>query len=136
LGGGGRYDGLIGMFLGRDVPACGFSLGLGRVILVMPERGMFPETVARGPADAMVVLWNKETRAEALGLASELRAGGLRIDVFPDASPTGKQLSYADGRQIPFAVIEGDKERATGGVTIKNLKTKEQDTMPRAQAAD
>ena len=45
LGGGGRYDNLIGMFLGRDVPACGFSLGLERIIVVMTERGMFPPSV-------------------------------------------------------------------------------------------
>ena len=42
LGGGGRYDNLIGMFLGRDMPACGFSLGLERIIVVMTEREMFP----------------------------------------------------------------------------------------------
>ena len=47
LGGGGRYDNLVGMFLGRDVPACGFSLGLERIIVVMTEREMFPATVAR-----------------------------------------------------------------------------------------
>ena len=46
LGGGGRYDNLVGMFLGRDVPACGFSLGLERIIVVMTERGMFPASVA------------------------------------------------------------------------------------------
>ena len=45
LGGGGRYDNLVGMFLGRDVPACGFSLGLERIIVVMTERGMFPAAV-------------------------------------------------------------------------------------------
>ena len=45
LGGGGRYDNLVGMFLGRDVPACGFSLGLERIIVVMTEREMFPATV-------------------------------------------------------------------------------------------
>src|SRR5262245_7375717 len=53
LGGGGRYDGLVGMFLGRDVPACGFSLGLERILVVMAERNMFPATVARGGADIM-----------------------------------------------------------------------------------
>jgi len=55
LGGGGRYDNLVGMFLGRDVPACGFSLGLERLIVVMSERGMFPAKVSRGAVDVMVV---------------------------------------------------------------------------------
>ncbi len=58
LGGGGRYDNLVGMFLGRDVPACGFSLGLERIIVVMTERSMFPENVVRGTVDVMVTLWN------------------------------------------------------------------------------
>src|SRR5205085_11236387 len=51
LGGGGRYDNLVGMFLGRDVPACGFSLGLERIIVVMSERGMFPSDVVSRAVD-------------------------------------------------------------------------------------
>src|SRR5439155_11369726 len=66
LGGGGRYDNLIGMFLGRDVPACGFSLGLERIIVVMTERDMFPAAVAHGAVDVVVTIWNDEARAEAL----------------------------------------------------------------------
>ena len=76
LGGGGRYDNLIGMFLGRDVPACGFSLGLERIIVVMSERSMFPTAVEAGGVDVMVTIWNEETRAESLALAAELRAAG------------------------------------------------------------
>jgi histidyl-tRNA synthetase len=51
LGGGGRYDNLIGMFLGSDVPACGFSLGLERLLVVMQERGMFPASADRSSVD-------------------------------------------------------------------------------------
>src|SRR5258706_140704 len=63
LGGGGRYDNLIGMFLGRDVPACGFSLGLERIIVVMTERCMFPATLARGGVDVMVTFMDDESRS-------------------------------------------------------------------------
>jgi len=66
LGGGGRYDNLIGMFLGREVPACGFSLGLERIIVVMTERGMFPATVSRGPANVMVAFLDDGCRGAAL----------------------------------------------------------------------
>src|SRR5207247_1675217 len=58
LGGGGRYDNLIGMFLGRDIAACGFSLGLERIIFVMTERKMFPPDVTTGAVDVMVTIWN------------------------------------------------------------------------------
>src|SRR5262249_58250165 len=53
LGGGGRYDNLVGMFLGHDVPACGFSLGMERIIVVMIERGMFPAGLESAPADVI-----------------------------------------------------------------------------------
>src|SRR3954471_9337241 len=57
LGGGGRYDNLVGMFLGKDVPACGFSLGLERILVVMTERQMFPPQLVSSPADIMVTIW-------------------------------------------------------------------------------
>src|SRR3712207_7576876 len=58
-GGGGRYDNLVGMFSGRDIPACGFSLGLERIIFVMTERGMFPGSLERAAADVLVTVWNR-----------------------------------------------------------------------------
>src|SRR5205823_228754 len=66
LGGGGRYDNLVGMFLGHDVPACGFSLGLERIIVVMSEREMFPPALVSTPADVMVTIWNEESIADSL----------------------------------------------------------------------
>jgi len=59
LGGGGRYDNLVGMFGGQDIPACGFSLGLERILVVMGERGMFPPNLSASPADVMVAVWNE-----------------------------------------------------------------------------
>ena len=135
LGGGGRYDNLIGMFLGRDVPACGFSLGLERIIVVMMERGMFPASVAGGGVDVLVTIWNADQRADALALARELRAGGLRVDVYPEADKLGKQFKYASGRNIPFVAVVGDDERARGEVAIKNLTNGEQTPVARAEAA-
>jgi histidyl-tRNA synthetase len=133
LGGGGRYDNLIGMFLGRDIPACGFSLGLERIIVVMTERKMFPESVALGPADVMVSLW-KDQMADALKLAGELRAGGLRVDVYPDEDKLGKQLKYAASRQFRFVAIVGDDERSREEVNIKDLMTSHQESVPRSEA--
>ena len=132
LGGGGRYDSLIGMFLGRDIPACGFSLGLERIIVVMTERNMFPATVARGFVDVMVTVWSDETRGEALTLASELRRTGLRVDVYPEPDKVGKQVKYASSRNVPFVAILGDDERARGAVAVKDLRSGEQQAIRRA----
>ena len=90
LGGGGRYDNLIGMFLGRDIPACGFSLGLERIIVVMTERDMFPASVARGAVDVMVTFLDEDSRGDALALAAELRARRLRVDVYPEAAASSR----------------------------------------------
>jgi histidyl-tRNA synthetase len=131
LGGGGRYDNLIGMFLGRDVPAFGFSLGLERIIVVMTERNMFPANVARGGVDTLVTIWNHETRAESLALAGELRKSGLRVDVYPEADKLGKQFKYASARNVPFVAILGDDERARGEVGLKDLRSGEQISVRR-----
>jgi histidyl-tRNA synthetase len=135
LGGGGRYDNLVGMFLGRDVPACGFSLGLERILVVMTERQMFPASVAGGAVDVMATIWNEETRGDVLALAGELRQGGLRVDVYPDADKLGKQFKYASSRNVPVVVILGDDERAKGEVAIKDLRSGDQRSVPRDAAA-
>jgi histidyl-tRNA synthetase len=135
LGGGGRYDNLIGMFLGRDVPACGFSLGLERMLVVMSERKMFPESVVRGSSDVMVTLWNNEMRSDSLALATTLRAAGLRVDVYPEPDKIGKQFKYASGRKVPFVAVVGDDERARGEVTIKDMRSSEQKSLRRSEAA-
>jgi histidyl-tRNA synthetase len=135
LGGGGRYDNLVGMFLGRDVPACGFSLGLERIIVVMTERNMFPERVVQSSVDVMVTLWNEESRADALALASDLRGAGLRVDIYPETEKLGKQFKYASSRNIPFVAIAGDDERANGTVSIKDLRTGDQQAIARGEAA-
>jgi len=112
LGGGGRYDNLIGMFLGRDVPACGFSLGLERIIVVMTEREMFPPSVDQSVVDVVVTFMDDNSSSEALKLASELRAAGCRVDVYPEASRKfEKALKYAAGRGARVMAIFGENER-------------------------
>jgi histidyl-tRNA synthetase len=134
LGGGGRYDNLVGMFLGRDVPACGFSLGLERILVVMGERNMFPEDVQRAGADVMVTLWSEQATSETLKLASELRRAALRVDVYPEPGKIGKQFKYASERGVRFVAILGDDEMASGNVAIKNLTSGEQVVVRRDEA--
>jgi histidyl-tRNA synthetase len=131
LGGGGRYDNLIGMFLGRPIPACGFSLGLERILVVMSERNMFPASVLRGAADVMVALWSAETAQDASAMAQELRRAGLRVDLYPNPDKPGKQFKYAAGRQYHVVALAGDDERRDGTVTVKNLRTGQQVTVAR-----
>jgi histidyl-tRNA synthetase len=123
------------MFLGKDVPACGFSLGLERIIVVMTERQMFPPELASSPADVMVTIWNEDSIGESLALATELRSHGLRVDLYPEADKMGKQFKYASSRSIPFVAIVGDEERARGEIAIKDLRSGEQRSVKRAEVA-
>jgi histidyl-tRNA synthetase len=139
LGGGGRYDNLVGMFSGEHVPASGISLGLERILVVMGERNMFPAKVVSTPADVMVVQWFANRTNLYLGFATELREAGLRVELYPespieDGKKVGdKQFKYASARGIPFVAVIGADELANDTVTVKNMKTGEQKTVPRAE---
>jgi histidyl-tRNA synthetase len=135
LGGGGRYDELIGMFLGEQVPACGISLGLERILVVMAERNMFPAAVADAPADVMVTMWTADRAVDAIRLAGELRQAGLRVDLYPEADKIGKQFKFADSRGIRFVTVVGEDEAARNEVAVKNLATGEQRVVSRADVA-
>jgi histidyl-tRNA synthetase len=134
LGGGGRYDNLIGMFLGDQVPACGISLGLERILVVMGERQMFPAGLEARAADVMVTIWNLDAIPDALRLAAELRSSGLRVEVYPEADKIGKQFKYAASRSVPVVTVVGDEEMAQDVVALKNLATGEQQRVPRTEA--
>ena len=136
LAGGGRYDGLIGMFGKEHIPACGVSLGLERILVVMDERGMFPPEIAEStPADVMVTVWSAETLGESLKLATELRQSGLRVTVYPEADKFGKQMKYADTIRVPFVCVVGESEIAEGKVTLKDMRTGEQQSLARTELA-
>ena len=135
LGGGGRYDGLIGMFSGDDIPACGFSLGLERILVVMDERHMFPPVVDAPAADVLVTLFDDDGIADGLRLAADLREAGYRVDVYPEADKLGKQLKYAATIGVACVAIVGSDERAQGIVTIKDMRTGSQIQVPRDNVA-
>jgi histidyl-tRNA synthetase len=133
LAGGGRYDGLIGMFGKEQIPACGFSLGLERILVVMDERGMFPpEIAASSAADVMVTIWSEDSISESIKLAGELRKSGLRVTVYPEADKLAKQFKYASQINVPFVCVLGESEIASKTVTVKNMETGRQDTIARA----
>jgi histidyl-tRNA synthetase len=133
MGGGGRYDDLIGMFGKQQIPAVGFSLGLERVLLVMEERGMFP-ALGVGPEVLLCRLPDVDAGA-VVRTATQLRAQGLRVEVYADPAQLGKQLQYANTVGAPFAAILGGKEVAAGTVGLKNLTSGEQTAVPIADVA-
>ncbi|MDY0003710.1 MAG: histidine--tRNA ligase [Polyangia bacterium] len=129
LAGGGRYDELVGMFLGKTLPACGIALGLERILVVMSDRGMFASS-SNSP-EALVTCFGEEMLSDGLSLASELRAQGMKVETYPEPAKLGKQLKYASDRSIPMALILGPAEIERGVVLCKELATGVQHQLPR-----
>jgi histidyl-tRNA synthetase len=134
LGGGGRYDDLVGMFSGQNVPACGFSLGLERILVVMTERSMFPPSLATTPADVMVATCDTSGRGPAMRLADQLRERGLRVLIYPDADTIDTQIQYAESQAIPFVAMLGENEISTATVTVKNFAAQTQEIIDQCDA--
>jgi histidyl-tRNA synthetase len=127
VGGAGRYDGLVGTFLGRPIPATGMSLGLERIIEVVREHELMPlpATIAEV---ALVVF--PETVAAGARLATSLREHGLRVDLsLQPQRGVGDQLKLADRKGIPIAVILGSTELEAGTATLKDLRDGDQRTV-------
>lgn len=102
LGGGGRYDGLIGLFLGRPVPACGFALGFERLLLLMEEGGLFPESL--GALDIVLGMTNDVDGPALLAMSRSLRGAEYRVSMSPKAEKAVKLRKAAEDRGAPFAV--------------------------------
>lgn len=121
VGGGGRYDGLVSRFRGEPVPATGFSIGVSRLMTALKNLGKLDSSDVIAPV--VVLTMDKDT--ESLGryqkMVAELRAAGIRSEMYLGGAGMKAQLKYADRRGSPVAVIQGGDERAKGEVQIKDL---------------
>ena len=134
-GGGGRYDDLVGMFSGQSIPACGFSLGLERIMLLLEEQKMFPERLA-GQPQVLVTQFDESTIAASFTLAQQLRKAGLRVDLYPDIDRYGRQFKYAEERRIRYAVLASPRELEAGVIAVKDLASGEQIDIAAATISD
>ncbi len=120
VAGGGRYDDLVKRFTGQAVPATGISIGVDRLLAALRAKGRIGEGTARGPV--VVTVMDRERMAEYQAMAAELRAAGIRAEVYlGNPKNFGNQLKYADRRASPVAVIQGTQEQARGVVQVKDL---------------
>jgi len=135
IAGGGRYDGLVGMFGKQQVPAVGLSLGLERILVVMAERGMYPAELACGPQ--LLLCWHKVSDTAALATAQKLRAQGIRVELFPEPAKLAKQIQYAThpGVAAPWVGILGEEELAAEQITLKHLESGDQSTVALTEAS-
>lgn len=120
VAGGGRYDDLVKRFTGQSVPATGVSIGVDRLLAALRAKGIAASGEAAGPV--VVTVMDRDRMAEYLAIAAELRAAGIRAEVYlGNPKNFGNQLKYADKRAAPVAVIQGGDEAARGAVVLKDL---------------
>jgi histidyl-tRNA synthetase len=124
---GGRYDNLADLYTSQELPGIGASLGLDRLLDAMEDLGMLAAT--QTPAQIFIPYFDANRLADYLKLAAELRSAGLNVEVFPEPTKLGKQLSYADRKGFRIAIVAGDREFAAGECQVKNLSTKESTTV-------
>jgi histidyl-tRNA synthetase len=119
VSGGGRYDDLVKRFTGQSVPATGVSIGVDRLLAALRAKGWL-SSAGRGPI--VVTVMDRDKMSAYQALAAELRSAGLRAEVYlGNPKNFGNQLKYADQRDAPIAIIEGQDERERGVVQIKDL---------------
>ncbi|MCU0961901.1 MAG: histidine--tRNA ligase [Pirellulaceae bacterium] len=118
---GGRYDNLAGLFTKEALPGVGASLGLDRLLAAMEELGLL-ESVAT-PAQVLLTYFATEHLPTYLQMAAQLRAAGLRVELYPEPKRLGQQLKYADSRGFRVALIAGDDEVARRVCQVKDLRT-------------
>lgn len=127
VGGGGRYDKLIGLFTDNSYPAVGFSFGFDRVLEAMQTVGITKDETAS--TKVLVTVFDEERLENSLETTSYLRNSGINTEIYLDpGAKLDKQIKYADSKKIPFVVILGPKEIEDKSVTVKNLTTGEQKT--------
>ncbi len=132
--GGGRYDDLVSAVGGDPVPGTGFAMGDMVIRLVLEQYDATPALDAR-PAEVLVTTFDEGTLMPALKLATEFRGSGLEVEWYPLAEKLAKQLKYANRVGARVAVILGPDEIAAERVTIRDLLTGEQQSIPRREAA-
>jgi len=126
--GGGRYDSLVGLFKGQEVPAVGISLGIDRLLEGLVELGLL-ET-SESVADVLVAVFSAETAGYAAQVAQVVRAGGIACELFPALAKLPKQFRRAERAGQRWVLVPGPDEATARAVRVKDLDSGEQETVP------
>ena len=132
---GGRYDNLAEYYTSKQLPGVGISIGLTRLFYVLGEQGMLNPDVPTAPADALILPMTEDISA-AVALATQLRAAGLRTQLYTEPKKFKARMNYADRLGVPFVLFLGDDEIKDGVVSVKNMKSGEQVKVSPAEAIE
>ncbi|MFD1164795.1 histidine--tRNA ligase [Sphingobacterium daejeonense] len=125
IGGGGRYDDLTGMFGLKDLTGVGVSFGADRIFDVLEELNLFP-TEGSARTKLLIVNFDSNLESYTLPLLYQIREAGIAVELYPSAVKLKKQMGYADSKGIPFVLLVGVEEVESGQLSLKDMKTGEQ----------
>ena len=128
LGGGGRYDNLTEMFGGRDMSGVGISFGIERIYDVMEELKLFPAELGE-TTKVLFVHFDDVSEAYAFEALQKVRAADIASEIYPGRRKLDKQMNYANDKKIPFVVVIGGDEMASGKLSFKNMASGEQQKL-------
>jgi len=128
LGGGGRYDNLTEMFGGRDMSGVGISFGIERIYDVMEELNLFPAELGE-TTKVLFVHFDEASEAYAFEQLQKVRAADIASEIYPGKKKLDKQMNYANDKKIPYVVVVGGDEMASGLLTFKNMASGEQEKL-------
>lgn len=134
ISGGGRYDNLTGVFGMNGISGVGVSFGADRIYDVLNTLDLYPADAARSTR-VLFANFGAAESAASMKLVKELRAAGIAAEVYPDSAKMKKQIGYANALGVPFFAIIGESELADGTVTVKNMESGEQKTVPASEVA-
>jgi histidyl-tRNA synthetase len=134
--GGGRYDNLVAAVGGDPLPATGFAMGDAVVTLVLKKFGCLPTNLGASPAGVLVTVFDEASQAVSLAFANRLRQAGLKVNCYPEAVKIARQFKFAERMGMQAVVVLGPDEQAANTVTVKDLRSGEQRTVPQEIAAE
>ena len=132
---GGRYDNLAEYYTDKQLPGVGISIGLTRLFYVLEEQGLLSDDIITSPCDALVLPMT-EDMGFAVAAATELRANGVRTQLYGEKKKFKAKMSYADKLSVPFVILVGEDEIAENVVSVKDMTSGKQEKMSAAAAAD
>lgn len=117
---GGRYDGLVGMFSGKDLPAIGISLGIDRLFSAIKEMDLLEDRSQ--PAEVLAVQFSEALAPATFEAAARLRGAGIATVIYPREAKMKKQLQFAQKAGIPFVVVIGEDEKSRGTIQLRDME--------------
>ena len=120
--GGGRYDNLTGIFGMPGLSGVGISFGADRIYDVLNTLDLYPQNATQG-TEVLFINFGEAESDYCLPIASQVRAAGISVELYPDCAKMKKQMAYANAKGIPFVVLAGESEISQGKVTLKNMLT-------------